>query len=170
LPAQRGEQAHIVQKRRAQLLDDAPLQVDSGGKILLHAIEPQFQVRMVFAQVLFGPGDVHARAHEQAAELVVQFARQAGLFAFRDILQMGGELDQFAGPVFDLTLELLLLITQLSSERHASTHIQPHQARGNEHQQHVENRAGQRNPSLKLKEPAQCAVAALCSSASRSRS
>ncbi len=74
LPAQCGEQTDIVQQRGPQFLDDAALQVDSRGEVQLHSLQTLPQFGIVFCQVLLGPGDIHSRAHQQAAQFVVQFA------------------------------------------------------------------------------------------------
>ena len=84
-----------------------------GRQVLLHSIEPLADVRVGRRQVLLRPGDIHAGAHEQAAELVVQLARQACLFPLGDALQMRGELDELAGALLDLVLQPVLLQPQL---------------------------------------------------------
>ena len=134
-------------KRGTQLVDDAPLQIDAGRQVLLHPVQALLEVGVVAGEMLFGPGNIHARADQQPAELVMQLTREACLLALGDALQMRRQLDEFAVALLGLALELQLLIAQFRRLQGSAPHIHVHQARGDAHQQHVEYRSGDGDPT-----------------------
>jgi hypothetical protein len=80
LPAQRREQAHVVEQRGAQFFDHATLQIDAGAQRFVNALEALLDAGIRSGEPLLQPGQIHARSHQQAAQFIVQLARQSSLF------------------------------------------------------------------------------------------
>jgi hypothetical protein len=148
LPAQRGDEADIVEQRRSQLLDDAAFQVDAGGEVLLHAVQALAQLHILRIQALFGPRDIHARPHQQSAELIVQLASERCLLALGDTLQVRGELDQLAGARLDFTLELGALLAQAHRQLLATAHVPVDEACGGADQKGIAHGRAEDDPAV----------------------
>ena len=91
-----------------QFLDDAPLQVDALVDERAQARHALAALRIV-AQALLEPREIHARWREDAAEAVMELAREPRLLALAMGLQEPGERRKLLRAPRDLAQVLLLL-------------------------------------------------------------
>src|SRR6185312_9333521 len=109
LPVDRGGEAEVVEQRGPQLLDDATLERYAVVERLQHARELPRERRVAIAERLGHGRHVHLGADEDAAELVVNVARQPRLFLLPHRLQVRRQLGELAGALAHLALEPLAL-------------------------------------------------------------
>src|SRR5689334_3218026 len=108
VPSHRRREPEVVEQRRAQVLDDAALEVDAlvdHSRQARHAVAELGILSLVRDQ----PREVHLGRREDAAQLVVQLAGEALLLALRVGLQEGREGRQLARARGDVLEDPLLL-------------------------------------------------------------
>ena len=100
----------------------------------MNAFEALLDTGIAGGQTLLQPRQIHAGCHQQAAELIVQLARQRRFFLLRDVLQMRRQGGQFPGTFIDLLFQFPLLIAQIDGLAGAPAHIAVDQADGEQNQ------------------------------------
>ena len=108
-PVERGAEPEVVEQRRAQVLDDAALHGDAVVERLEGARESRLGLGIGLADRLADGGDVHLRADQDAAHLVVQLAGDARLLVLAHRLQVVRQLGELGGALVDDLLEARLL-------------------------------------------------------------
>src|SRR5215469_2095877 len=113
LRAQCRKQPEIVEERWPQVLDYPPLDVDPRLQRFVHAPEMRLHFGILRAEALLDPRDVHASRDQEAAELIVQLARQRGLLLLGERLQVCRQLGQLLGALLYQPLELGMALGEL---------------------------------------------------------
>jgi hypothetical protein len=122
-PAQRRDQADIVEQRRPEALDDAPLEVQSlvqGAKHPVPAYGARFGAVIATASQ---QGDIDLGRHQQAAQFVVQLAGELGFFALGDLLQVAGKTGQHGRALAHDAVEFHVAFAQLQAFARPPLHI-----------------------------------------------